>query len=184
MYEAIIFLTEGFEEIEAVTVIDVLRRGGCIAASVSLTGAQYVAGAQNIIVKADMTFTSFIRNAAWSSETVIVLPGGRGTVNYKTNKPFLDLLVRHHEAGGRIAAICAAPSVLGMLGLLENKTAVCYPGFENELTGARIGSNDVETDGPIVTSKGPATSLAFAFEVLKQIKGTEVMEQVKGRMVV
>ena len=182
MYEALLFLNEGFEEVEAVTVLDVLRRGGCITASVSLTGAAYVTGSHNITVKADMAFASMIQSVTETQGITFVLPGGPGTANYKTNRPFLELLSRHHKLGGRIAAICAAPSILGMLGILDGVEAVCYPGFEQELSGAKLGTNAVVADKQIITSKGPATALEFSLEVLKEIKGAEISGQIAKQM--
>lgn len=183
MHEAIIFLTTGFEEIEALTVLDVLRRGGCDAVSVSLAGGEaWVSGSHGITVKADMTYEALCEESHVSTATLLVLPGGPGTAAYHNHAPMLELLKTHHQAGGRIAAICAAPSVLGRLGILEGKTTVCYPSFEAELAGAKIGSKAVEQDGNIITSKGPATALLFALAVLREIKGRDVCKQVRRQM--
>jgi 4-methyl-5(b-hydroxyethyl)-thiazole monophosphate biosynthesis len=109
----------------------------------------------------------------------MIIPGGPGVANLKKHGPFLELIKTHHKNGGRIAAICAAPTVLGMLGLLDGKTAVCYPGHENELTGAVIGTNDVETDGLFITSKAAGTTFKFALEILKHIKCEGTSEKVR-----
>ena len=181
MYEAAVFLAEGFEEIEALSVIDILRRGCCEVISVSLTGGAYVTGSRAITVKADTAFEAFSQTPV-PSEAALILPGGPGTANLKTHSPLRALLKQHNAAGGRIAAICAAPSVLGALGLLNGKKAVCYPGFEPELEGALIGENAVETDGNITTSKGPLTAAVFAFELLRILKGEAVSEKIRGQM--
>jgi 4-methyl-5(b-hydroxyethyl)-thiazole monophosphate biosynthesis len=102
---------------------------------------------------------------------MLVLPGGPGTANYKNHEPLLNLLRKHNADGGKIAAICAAPTVLGMLGLLSDKTAVCYPSCEPQLNAAKISEKITVTDKNITTSKGPATSAEFALELVRIIKG-------------
>jgi len=168
MYEAIIFLTNGFEEIEAVAVIDILRRGGVNAVSVSLTGETEVTGSHNITVKADILF----EDLKCTKEAVLILPGGPGTANYKNHAGLLELLKNHHSQCGKTAAICAAPTVLGMLGFLADKTAVCYPTLESQLGAAKISEGTTVTDGNITTSKCPATSIEFGLEILRIIKGS------------
>lgn len=193
MAEAFVFLTDGFEEVEALTVLDVLRRGGCEVLSVSLTGRECVTGSHRIAVLADTLFDTQFNILLdtqsnhpcaqdCDANTMLILPGGPGTADYGKHDAFLRLLQEHHRRGGRIAAICAAPSVLGGLGLLHGKTAVCYPSFEPQLTGAVIGRRCVESDGMIITSKGPATALLFALEVLCALKGPAVMESVREQM--
>jgi len=167
MYEAIIFLTEGFEEIEAVTTLDILRRGGVNAASVSLTGERVVKGSRNISVTADLIFDD-LRDVSY---TMLILPGGPGTPNYKNHEILLELLRIHNSKGYRLAAICAAPTIFGMLGFLSDKTATCYPTMESELNAAKISQDAVVTDGNITTSRGPATSIEFALELVRIIKG-------------
>jgi 4-methyl-5(b-hydroxyethyl)-thiazole monophosphate biosynthesis len=167
MYEAIVFLTEGFEEIEAVAVIDILRRGEVKTASVSLTGKIEVKGSHDITIKADMLFEDLDITA----DATLILAGGPGTANYKSHTGLLELLKRHDSQGGKTAAICAAPTVLGMLGLLADKTAVCYPTLESQLGAAKIGKGTTVTDGNITTSKCPASSIEFGLEVLRTIKG-------------
>jgi 4-methyl-5(b-hydroxyethyl)-thiazole monophosphate biosynthesis len=165
--EAIIFLTNGFEEIEAIAALDILRRGGVKAASVSLTGETEVTGSHDITVKADMLFGELKDTAG----AMLILPGGPGTANYKNHDGLLELLKSHHSKGGKIAAICAAPTVLGMLGILADKTAVCYPTLEAQLNAAHIGKGTTVSDGNITTSKCPATSIEFGLELLRIIKG-------------
>jgi 4-methyl-5(b-hydroxyethyl)-thiazole monophosphate biosynthesis len=178
MYDALLFLTDGFEEIEALATLDILRRGGCGVPSVSLTGSESVTGRGFVTVKADMLFGPELKNVL-EPETFLIIPGGPGVAGLKRHGPFLDLVKAHHKSGGNLAAICAGPTVLGMLGILEGKTAVCYPGHEGELSGAKIGTGDVETDGNIITSKAAGTTFKFALEILKHIKGAETAEKVR-----
>ena len=184
MYDALIFLTDGFEEIEALTPLDILRRGGCRVSSVSLTGAEWVTGSHDITMKADIAFEALTASGGGdtTADTFLILPGGPGTANYKKHEPLLAMLAAAHAAGGPVAAICAAPSVLGMLGILKGKTAVSYPSAEPELTGAVIGRGAVEKDGNIITSKSAATSLLFALEILQAIKGDETADTVRNQI--
>lgn len=180
MCEAILFLTDGFEEIEAIATLDVLRRGGVNAVSVSVTGKHEVTGRCGIKVVADLIFDQMDDPAG----AMLILPGGPGTENFKTHELLLELLRMHNADGGKIAAICAAPTVLGMLGLLSGKTAVCYPAMENQLFAAKIGQTSTVTDGNITTSKGPATSVDFALELLRIIKGDSKAAMVAEGMLV
>jgi 4-methyl-5(b-hydroxyethyl)-thiazole monophosphate biosynthesis len=167
MYEAILFLVNGFEEIEAITTLDILRRGDVNAISVSLTGRHEVTGSHEITVKADMIFDE-LRDP---SGAMLILPGGPGRALLEKHELLLELLKMHYADGGHIAAICGAPSILGKLGLLHNKTAVCYPGLENTLNAAKTGQCSTVTDGNITTSKAAGTTIDFALELLRIIKG-------------
>jgi 4-methyl-5(b-hydroxyethyl)-thiazole monophosphate biosynthesis len=178
MYEALVFLVDGFEEVEALATVDILRRGGVNTATVSLTGSHEVTGSHAIPVLADKLFPDFEMAMA----TMLILPGGPGTPKYKQHKEFLQLIKTHHEMGGRISAICAAPSILGMLGLLEGKKACCYPGFETELMGAVINNEPVITDGNIITGQSAGASLLFGLAVLSAIKGEEIAKKISVQM--
>jgi 4-methyl-5(b-hydroxyethyl)-thiazole monophosphate biosynthesis len=180
MYEAVIFLTDGFEEIEAVATIDILRRGAVKTASVSLTGKKEVLGSRGVVVRADLILDGLHD----LSGAVLILPGGPGVANLKKHELLLELLRIHNNEGGKIAAICAAPTILGMLGFLSDKTAVCYPSMENQLNAAEISSATTVTDKNITTSKGPATSIEFALEILRIIKGDlEAAKVAEGMLV-
>ena len=122
-----IFLDNGFEEIEAITTIDLLRRAGIALTTVSVTGQELVMGAHNIAVKADILFA----DADFSDAEMLILPGGATKLH--ECQALCDLLVAHNQQDKLIAAICAAPSVLGRLGILQGKQATCYPGFEEYL---------------------------------------------------
>ncbi|MCL1883387.1 MAG: DJ-1/PfpI family protein [Defluviitaleaceae bacterium] len=180
MYEAILFLTDGFEEIEAITTLDILRRGGVSAISVSLTGNREVTGSHEIIVKADMLFNELNDTKG----AMLILPGGPGVSNMHKHELLLELLRIHNAEGGRIAAICAAPTVLGKLGVLLDKTAVCYPTLTEKLNSAKVGQVSTITDGNITTSKGPASSTDFALEILRIIKGDTDAAKVAEAMLV
>ena len=163
------FLTDGFETVEALAVIDILRRAGIEVETVSITGNEQVCSAQNITVTADTLFKA----QPVRKEDVLFLPGGPGHKQYNECKPLLKLLEKHHAEGGRIAAICAAPSALGILGILEGKNATCYPGFEDQLKGAKFKAVPVVTDGNITTSRGMGTSILLGLELVKLLKDEE-----------
>ena len=115
--------------------------------------------------------------------SMIVLPGGMpGTMNLIENPELVALLKKAYEEKIKLAAICAAPMILGKLGFLDGKSAVCYPGFESELKGAFIPDLRVVTDGEITTYKGPGTALEFAFELVKILKDEKIAEKLKGGM--
>jgi len=179
MSKALLFLTDGFEEIEAMVTLDILRRGGVKVTTVSLSeNGRSVTGSHDVRVEADELYDDSLAEDA----DILIMPGGPGTSNYEKHETFLKLLKSFNESKRRIAAICAAPSILGGLGILKGKTAVCYPGYEKMLEGAVIGSNKVETDGHITTSKGPGTAYDFGFALLEILEGKEAAEGVKGKM--
>lgn len=166
-----IFLDNGFEEIEAITTIDLLRRANIPLTTVSVTGEELVMGAHNIAVKADTLFA----NADFSNAEMLILPGGATKLH--ECQPLCDLLVQHNAHDQLIAAICAAPSVLGRLGILEGKQATCYPGFETYLGESYIDGLVVESKN-IITAKGPGLSADFAFCLIEKLASNEVADQV------
>jgi len=185
MTEAFVFLNEGFEEIEALTVLNILRRGGVEVESVSLTDNIIVKGGKGISVQADRLFSNSSVNGSMvnkseSANLMLIMPGGPGTKNYYNCDGFETLIKNHCSNGGCIAAICAAPTVLDKWGLLDNKTAVCYPSLE--LQNAKTGNNPVEVDGNIITSKGPATSIAFALEILNILRSQEKADEISRQL--
>jgi 4-methyl-5(b-hydroxyethyl)-thiazole monophosphate biosynthesis len=176
MSKAAVFLATGFEEIEAVTPIDILRRGGVDVETVSLTGELVVKGSHGMELKADLLFTEIQR----STFDMIILPGGSvGTANYLKHEQFLSYVEEFYSAGGQVAAICAAPSVLAALGLLDGKRAVCHRSVEQKMAGAILGANEVEADGNIITSQSAATAMAFAFALLERLRGEAMVRQIK-----
>lgn len=158
-----IFLADGFEEIEALTPVDVFRRANLPTATVSITDSYTVTGSHDIAVSAD----KLLSEIDLADADLLLLPGGMpGTKHLAACKPLCDALTAHAKAGKPTAAICAAPSVLGELGLLSGKKAVCYPGFEDALLGASVSEKKVVRDGNIVTAAGMGVALDFALECL------------------
>lgn len=181
MNESFLFLAEGFEEIEALTAVDVLRRADIPVKTVSITSALQVKGAHGITVTADVLFD----NTLFSSAEWLILPGGMpGATNLYNCAPLQGLLRRQAQSGkGRIAAICAAPAVvLGQMGLLEGRKATCYPGFENLLKGANAVSAPVTTDDKFVLGNGPANALPWALAIVKEARGENLATQVANGM--
>lgn len=176
-----VHLAEGFEEIEAVTAVDVLRRAGINAETVSVTGNLTVTGSHTIPVKADLLFN----DADYDGCDMIVLPGGMpGTANLAAHEGLTRQIKEFAAKKKWIAAICAAPMVFGGLGLLAGKTAVIFPGMEKHLAGARVGRGNVEIDGKIITSKAPGTAMEFAFALVEVLKGRDTAKELKKTMVV
>ncbi len=172
MKTAAIFLINGFEETEALTTVDILRRGGVVVTTVSLMPSQEVISKNKIPVKADAMFDA----VKGHSFDMLILPGG--TLDIKNHDGLQELVKKYHAEGKLIAAICAAPAALGRAGVLSGKTAVCYPGLESHLTGAKIGTHIVETDGNITTAKGPAVTPFFALRLLEIMEGKSMADEV------
>ena len=166
-----IFLDNGFEEIEAITTIDLLRRANVALTTVSVVGQDWVMGAHNIPVKAD----TLIEETDFADAEMLILPGGATKLH--ECQALCDLLVAHNQADKMIAAICAAPSVLGRLGILQGKQATCYPGFEAYLGESYIDGLVVESKN-IITAKGPGLSSDFAFCLVEKLAGSEIADQV------
>lgn len=176
--KAALFIPEGFEEIEAVTAIDILRRGNINVQIFSLTSEEMVKGAHGLTVKADELF----ENISEEPFDMIIFPGGKGTENYYTTPTLSQFIHRCNENNVYIAAICAAPTFLASLGLLNGKTAVCYPGMENLMQGADLGESIVAVSGNFITSKGPATSPYFALKLVELLAGEDMAEKLYNEM--
>lgn len=175
-----IFLADGFEEIEGLTVVDILRRAGVDISMISINGKKKVTGAHGIALDTDED----IAQCDPDDLDMLVLPGGMpGTTNLAACEKLIEALKKADLEKRGIAAICAAPSVLGDLGFLKGKKAVCYPGFESRLTGAEVLAVPVVTDGHITTSRGMGTAIAFALELTERLKGKEAAEQT-GRSII
>lgn len=170
MSKVYIFIAEGFEEIEALTVVDLLRRAKIGITMVSVTENRQVTGSHGIAVITDILF----EDSDFEDADMLVLPGGMpGTTNLEKHEGLDRLLTDFHRRGKNLAAICAAPRVLGSKGLLSGKTATCYPGHEDSLLGARYLEADVVTDGNIVTSKGMGTAIDFSLSLIERLKNKE-----------
>lgn len=168
-----LFLAPGFEEIEALATVDILRRADIDVTTVSILDTQIVSGAHNIPVTADTT----IDKAKLDDAEMLILPGGMpGATNLAATQRLTDALT---SSKCHIAAICASPAVvLAPLGLLNNKEAICYPGFEDKLKGAKISENVVVTDGNVTTAAGPGFSMEFALEIVRLLKGEDKADEV------
>jgi len=163
-----IFLADGFEEIEAITTIDILRRAEIQLTTVSVSDKKEVRGAHGISVMADSLFSE----ADFSGNDLLCLPGGMpGTKNLDAHEGLKNLIQKQAEQGKKLAAICAAPSILGKMGLLKGKKAVCYPGFENQLTGATLSEDAVVKADNIITAKGAGVAVQFALKLVAELKG-------------
>ena len=159
----IVLLAEGFEEIEALTPVDMLRRGNFEVKTVGIAG-KTVVGSHGISVNADTTIDEIDLNKV----DMAVFPGGMpGSLNLDASEHTDKIIKSVLGRGGKIAAICAAPLIFGRRGLLKGKKATCFPGFENELLGAEVVDADVITDGQITTGRGMEYSLPFAKELVK-----------------
>ena len=166
------FLADGFEEIEALCPLDLCRRVGIEAATVSITDSNYVTGSHGITVKADLN-----KNDTLGDFDMIVLPGGMpGTTNLDESPLVEKAILTALEKNTYIAAICAAPMILGKRGLLRGKEAISFPGFEKYLDGASISDNKVVLDGKILTGAGMGVSHDFGFKIVEIFKGKEVAD--------
>ena len=180
MSRTCIFLANGFETIEALTVVDMLRRAREEITTVSITGEREVISSHKVPVTADAVF----QEMDYDSIDVLVLPGGMpGTTNLASCKELLELVKKHYEQGKLVAAICAAPSILGELSLLKGKRACCFPGYEEKLHGAFVTYNETEADGNIITARGMGTSIAFGAEILKKTAGEDVADHILKKIV-
>lgn len=173
------FLADGFEETEALAPVDILRRAGIPVSTVGV-GSDMIRGSHDIYVKADVNIRDFEINDDISG---VILPGGMpGVKNLDACdkvKEAVSYCVSHDLY---VCAICAAPSILGRMGVLMNKRSTCFPGFEDELLSAKVSSDKVVTDGRIITAKGAGCALEFGFEIVSQAVGEHKAEQVAASM--
>jgi len=180
--KVLMHLADGFEEIEAISVVDILRRAAINIQMVSIMGKSEVTGAHNITVIADVLYEA----VEYSDVDMIILPGGLpGTQTMAKHAGLKEQLLIAAEQGKWIAAICAAPTILGNLGILKGKAATCYPGNEQHLQGADISvADNTIIDGNIITSRGPGTSLHFALAIVEVLKGSELANTIRQKMII
>ncbi len=172
-----LFLANGFEEIEGLTALDVLRRAGEEVMTVGV-GSEKIVGSHKVPVICDTTVDKIEKT---DDLKAVILPGGMpGTLNLEADKTVQEYIDFSNEKGALVCAICAAPSILGHKGLLQGKKAVCFPGFEKDLAGAEISKNGVVRDGNIITAKGMGVSLEFGLEILAVLQGKEKADAVKA----
>ncbi len=180
MKKAYLFFAEGFEEVEALTVVDLLRRGKVDCVTVSVSGDYDVTGSHGITIRADRRF----EDRDLSDADMLILPGGMpGTTNLKAHAGLDKLIHTYVDSGKYLAAVCAAPTVYGEKGLLKGKDATCYPGLEEGLVGANAKTDPVVCDGQFITSRGMGTCIDFGLKLLELLEGREVSDKV-GKAVV
>ena len=180
MSRVYVFLADGFEEIEGLTVVDILRRAGVDTTTVSIMERRNVMGSHKIPVMADACFGE----VDFSEGELLVLPGGMPGSKYLAEHKALGALLKDYaEHGRKVAAICAAPGVLGGLGILKGKKAVCYPGVEDKLTGAEVLFEEVVQDGCVTTSRGMGTAVPFGLAVARYFTDDATIEHVKAGLV-
>lgn len=174
-----LFMADGFEEVEGLTVVDLVRRAGIELKTVSVMGRIEVTGAHGIEVKADCLFEDMKEPAE-----MLIFPGGvPGTPNLKAHKGLQQLICKSAEQGIYLAAICAAPTVYGELGLLKGKKATCYPGLENGLLGAEVVYDNVAADGNFITSRGVGTAIDFSLKLVELLKNKAEADKIAKAIV-
>ena len=173
-----LLLAEGFEEIEAITPLDILRRLGAEAVTVSVGGEDLVTGSHGITVRADIPI-----GQAGGDFDMLILPGGMpGTDNLQKSPKVIELIKKAADGGKYIGAICAAPKILGELGLLRGKRVTCFTGYEKYLLGAEITEEPIEADGNIITARGAGVSCAFGFMLGAVLYGQEAARDLMKKM--
>lgn len=179
MKKVMMFFAEGFEEVEALSVVDVLRRGGVEVEMTSIDEGKVVTGSHGIGIITNRNIKDVTAEDLEDMDGFL-LPGGMpGTLNLKKSERVREILCRGNEKGKLLGAICAAPIVFGACDILKGKKATCYPGFEKELTGAEATTNPVVVDGNIVTSRGVGTALDFGLTLLGILTDEENSKKIK-----
>lgn len=171
------FLTNGSEEVECLAVVDVLRRAGIDTKLIAVGGDINVTSSHKVSITCDAR----LEDTDLSAADVLFLPGGMpGTLNLGDCRELCDALIAQDKAGKRIAAICAAPSVLGTIGLLKGRTATCFPGFEDKLEGAMYTREGLVTDGNITTARGLGYALDLGLELIRLLLGEDKAKEIKA----
>ena len=175
-----VFFAEGYEEIEALTVVDICRRAGVEVQMVSVSGEKVVSGSHGIGVQMDLCF----EEVNFDSLDMIVLPGGKqGTENLEAHEGLMAQVDAFDQAGRYLAAICAAPSILGHRGILQGRRAGCYPGWEQHLTGAEVSMDDATVDGHVITGRSMGCAIPFSLAIVAQLLGQEQADKVAESIV-
>ena len=180
MARVLVFFAEGFEEIEALTVVDLVRRAGIDISMVSIDGSKKVTGSHGISVDMDES----IYDISFDEAQMIVLPGGMpGTRNLEANDDLMRNVDDFCSSGKYVAAICAAPTILGHRGLLVNKKACCYPGMEEQLQGATVTKDKVTVADKIITSRGLGTAIPFALKIVEMLIDKDAADKLSSAIV-
>lgn len=173
-----LFLANGFEITEAMTPLDVMRRAGLEVKTVGVTG-DTVQSSNGVTVKADISLSEY----SYDSPEGVILPGGMpGTLNLKKCDVVIDSVRRCFDEGKLVAAICAAPSIFGTMGILSGKNATCFPGFEKELAGAVCTGAHVETDGNVITARGAGCALRFGHAIVSYADSKKTADKILSDM--
>lgn len=179
MKKVYLFLADGFETVEALAPVDVMRRAGIEVVTVSIMKRREVLSAQGVTVIADALY----ENVSFADASALVLPGGGvGTDNLSAHEPLRAALKVAHSEGTLVAAICAAPMVLGRIGVLEGRKATCYPGCESDLFGAEYTAAPVQEDENIITGCGPGVSFDFGFAIVERLCGADAVATLRSQM--
>lgn len=179
MNRVYVFFATGYEEIEGLTTVDLLRREQIDVTTVSITGKRTVTGSHHIPVVMDCLF----EEVDFSKADMLILPGGgAGTKNLESFEPLMQKVDEFVAAGKVVAAICAAPSILGHRGHLKGKKAICYPGFEAALTGATLVEQGAVCDGNIITGRGMGASIDFGLAIVAYLKGKEAAAALQNQI--
>ena len=180
MAKTAIFLADGFEEIEALTVVDLLRRAGIEITMASIMGRKSVTGSHNITVESDV----LLEDVDFDGIDMIILPGGQpGTRNLGACDKLKDQISSFNQKGKMLAAICAAPTVYGKMGILDGKKACCYPGCEVDLGSADVQTTEVTKDGNFITSRGMGTAIPFGLAIIEHFQGKEAADEMAAKIV-
>lgn len=175
-----VLFANGTEEIEALTVVDLVRRAGLECSIVSITGELKATGSHNITITAD----EIIENHDFSKDDMVVFPGGMPGTNNLEAHPLVQEAIKTAVANDKyLAAICAAPKILAHAGLLKGRKAGIFPGMENELEGSQVSYDQVSTDGKFITSRGLGTAIPFALKIIETLDNAEKAEKI-GKAVV
>lgn len=173
-----LFLAEGFEITEAMAPLDIMRRAKLNVKTVGVTG-EYVTSSHGVTVKPDMDLS----NLSYDEVEGVILPGGMpGTLNLEASEQVHAFVQHCYDNGKLVAAICAAPSIFGHMGLLNGKNATCFPGFEKDLTGANATGRHVETDGSVITAKGAGCAIEFGHAIVSYAVSKEAADKVLSDM--
>lgn len=175
-----IFLADGFEEIEGLTVVDLCRRADLSITMVSIGSSLTVNGSHGIKVEADVLLADF----DFSSVEMLILPGGKvGTQNLESCNKLMEQVDAFYQTGKYVAAICAAPSILGHRGILDGRKACCYPGFEEHLKGANVVYEPTVTSDHVITGRGMGCSIPFGLAIIAACKGQDEADKIAGQIV-
>lgn len=180
MSKIAVFFAEGYEEIEALAVVDICRRGGLTVDMVSVTGENKVKGSHGILVEMDKIFAQI----DFEEYDMLVLPGGlRGTQGLEAHEGLMAQIDAFYEKGKYIAAICAAPSIFGHRGILKGRNACSYPSFESHLEGAQVTKGPVEISDHVVTSRGMGTAIDFGLAIIGIFGGQDAAQKMAEQIV-